>query len=56
MAWCQLQHEDRAREWLERGTAWVARHRPSHPTLERFREEAESLLASEHGRASLDLS
>ena len=40
MAWCRLQHEDRAREWLERGIAWVSRHRPGHPALERFREEA----------------
>jgi tetratricopeptide (TPR) repeat protein len=55
MAWCQLQHEDRAREWLERGIAWVSRYRPSHPALERFREEAETLLMGERGRASLDL-
>jgi eukaryotic-like serine/threonine-protein kinase len=55
MAWCQLQHEDRAREWQERGIAWVSRYRPGHPTLERFREEAEALLMSEHGRASLDI-
>jgi tetratricopeptide (TPR) repeat protein len=55
MAWCQLQHEDRAREWLERGIAWVSRYRPNHPALERFREEAETLLTSDHGRASLDL-
>ncbi len=56
MAWCQLQHEDRAREWQERGIAWVSRYRPGHPALERFREEAEALLVSEHGRASLDRS
>jgi tetratricopeptide (TPR) repeat protein len=55
MAWCQLQHEDRAREWLERGIAWVSRYRPSHPALERFREETETLLMSEHGHTSLDL-
>jgi tetratricopeptide (TPR) repeat protein len=54
MAWCQLQHEDRAREWLERGIAWVSRHRPGHPALERFREEAETLLMSEQGHASLE--
>ena len=56
MAWCQLQHEDRGREWYERGVAWVARHRPGHPVLERFREEANSLLPSESGRASLEFS
>jgi tetratricopeptide (TPR) repeat protein len=56
MAWHQLHHEDRAREWLERGVAWATRHRPGHPTLERFREEAESLLPSETGHASLDVS
>jgi tetratricopeptide (TPR) repeat protein len=44
MAWCQLRHEDQAREWLERGIAWTARHRPGHLALERFREEVESLL------------
>ena len=50
MAWCQLHREDQAGEWLERGTAWAARHRPGHPTLERFREEAESLLEmARHG-------
>ena len=54
MAWCRLQHDDRAREWLEQGIAWASRHRPDHPALERFRKEAESLLVSEHGRSSLD--
>ena len=47
MAWCCLQHHDHAEEWLERGIAWAARHRPGHSALERFRKEAESLLASE---------
>jgi tetratricopeptide (TPR) repeat protein len=56
MAWSQLQHQDRAREWLERGMAWVSRHRPGHPVLERFREEAETLLMSEHGSENLDVS
>jgi tetratricopeptide (TPR) repeat protein len=56
MAWCQLQHQDRAREWLERGIAWVSRYRPGHPLLERFREEAETLLMSEHGGENLDVS
>jgi tetratricopeptide (TPR) repeat protein len=56
MAWCRLQHEGQAREWLERGIAWTARHRLGHPPLERFREEAESLLMSESGRSSLDVS
>ena len=46
MAWCQLHREDQAGEWLERGIAWAARHRPDHPALERFRQEAESLLRS----------
>ena len=46
MAWCQLHREDQAGEWLERGMAWAARHRPDHPSLERFRQEAESLLRS----------
>jgi tetratricopeptide (TPR) repeat protein len=50
MAWCQLHREDQAGEWLERGTAWAARHRPGHPTLEQFRKEAESLSRGErHG-------
>jgi tetratricopeptide (TPR) repeat protein len=44
MAWCQLHREDQAGEWLERGVAWTARHRPGHPDLGRFREEAESLM------------
>jgi tetratricopeptide (TPR) repeat protein len=44
MAWCQLGHEDRAREWLERGIAWASRHRPDHSALERFRRETESLM------------
>jgi tetratricopeptide (TPR) repeat protein len=47
MAWCQLRREDLAGEWLERGTAWAARHRPGHPALDRFREEAGSLLRGE---------
>jgi tetratricopeptide (TPR) repeat protein len=46
MAWSRLQHEDHAREWLERGNAWASRNRPGHPTLERFRDEAETLLAT----------
>lgn len=54
MAWCQLQHDDRAREWYERGVAWASRHRPGHRTLERFREETEILLQDEPGRASLN--
>ncbi len=49
MAWCQLQHFDQAGEWLERGIAWVARNRPGHLALERFRSEAESPPA---GRAA----
>jgi tetratricopeptide (TPR) repeat protein len=44
MAWYQLHREDQAGEWLERGIAWAARHRPDHPALERFRQEAESRL------------
>jgi tetratricopeptide (TPR) repeat protein len=56
MAWCRLQHEDRAREWLERGIAWATRHRPGHPPLERFRDEAESLLLSESDRPAADVS
>jgi tetratricopeptide (TPR) repeat protein len=49
MAWSRLQHETQAREWLDRGIAWAARNRPGHPTLERFRAEAESLWRSETG-------
>ena len=56
MAWTQLQHDDQAREWLERGVAWAARHRPGHSTLERFRLEAESLAQGEHDGAILDIS
>jgi tetratricopeptide (TPR) repeat protein len=56
MSWCRLQHEGQAREWLERGVAWTARNRPGYPTLERFREEAESLLKSEIGPSSLGVS
>ena len=56
MAWSRLQHDDRAREWLERGAAWAARHRPGHPALERFRLEAESLLEAKPGGAILDRS
>ena len=57
MAWCQLQHEDRAREWLERGVAWVSRNRPNHPDLERFHEEAEAAPDGRltHGRVLLGL-
>jgi tetratricopeptide (TPR) repeat protein len=47
MAWCRLRREDQAGEWLERGMAWAARNRPGHQALERFREEAESLLRGE---------
>jgi tetratricopeptide (TPR) repeat protein len=47
MAWSQLHREDQAEEWLERGTAWVAKHRPGHSPLDRFRREAESLLRAE---------
>ena len=46
MAWYQLHREDQAGEWLERGIAWAARHRPGHPELERFRQETESVLRS----------
>jgi tetratricopeptide (TPR) repeat protein len=56
MAWCRLQHEGQAREWLERGIAWTARNRPGHPTLERFREEAEQLLMSESDQPGLETS
>ncbi len=52
MAWGRLQHETQAREWLERGIAWTARHRPAHPTLERFREEAEYVLRTESEASS----
>lgn len=44
MAWHHLHRDDQAEEWLERGIAWTARHRPGHPTLERFRAEAEALV------------
>jgi tetratricopeptide (TPR) repeat protein len=56
MAWCRLQDEGQAQEWLERGVAWSARNRPGHPMLVRFREEAEQLLMSESGRSSLESS
>jgi tetratricopeptide (TPR) repeat protein len=56
MAWCQLQHEDQAREWFERGGAWASRHRPGHRALERFHEETEALLLGEHRRTSIDVS
>jgi tetratricopeptide (TPR) repeat protein len=56
MAWSQLQHDDQAREWLERGVAWAARHRPGHPALERFRLEAESHMQGKPGGAVLDRS
>ena len=56
MAWSRLQHHDQAREWLERGVAWAARHRPGHPALARFREEAESLLQGQHGGTVADVS
>jgi tetratricopeptide (TPR) repeat protein len=56
MAWFQLQHEDRAREWLERGVAWAARHRPGHLALERFRQEAELLMQGKPGDAVVDIS
>jgi tetratricopeptide (TPR) repeat protein len=54
MAWFQLQHEDQAREWLERGVAWSIRHRPGHLALERFRREAEALMQGKPGDAVLD--
>ena len=54
MAWFQLQHEDQAREWLERGVAWSARHRPGHLALERFRQEAESLMQGKPGDAAVE--
>jgi tetratricopeptide (TPR) repeat protein len=44
MACRRLDDAARAREWLEQGMAWAARHRPGHPALERFRREAETLL------------
>ena len=44
MAWCRIDREDTAGEWLERGAKWAARHRPGHPDLARFRQEAESLI------------
>jgi tetratricopeptide (TPR) repeat protein len=47
MAWCHLQHETQAREWLDRGIAWTARYRQGHPSLERFRLEAEALLLAD---------
>jgi hypothetical protein len=56
MAWSRLRHEDRAREWLEQGAAWAARHRPDHPALERFRREAESLVQGRPGGAVVDRS
>ena len=56
MAWSRLQHDDQAREWLERGIAWASRHRPGHPTLERFRDEAETLLHGEAGPLALGVS
>jgi tetratricopeptide (TPR) repeat protein len=53
MAWGRLQREELARDWFERGVAWTTRHRPGHPTLARFREEAEWVLSTETGPASL---
>jgi tetratricopeptide (TPR) repeat protein len=53
MAWRRLDDDARAREWLERGLAWSARFRPGHPPLERFRDEAEALLA-EPGASRLE--
>ena len=44
MACRRLDDAARAREWFEQGMAWAARHRPGHAALERFREEAETLL------------
>ena len=56
MAWSRLGREDQAREWLERGVAWAARHRPGHVALARFREEAEALSEGRHGDAIADRS
>jgi tetratricopeptide (TPR) repeat protein len=56
MSWCQLQRDDQAREWLERGVAWASRHRPGHATLARFREEAESLLEGGQGATVVERS
>jgi tetratricopeptide (TPR) repeat protein len=55
MACRRLDDAPRAREWFELGVAWATRHRPGHPALERFREEAEALLG-DPGRASVDVS
>jgi tetratricopeptide (TPR) repeat protein len=52
MSWSRLQHEGQAREWIERGVAWTARHRPGHPLLEQFRQEAEALWSSETGTST----
>ena len=56
MAWCRLHREDQAQEWLERGIAWEARHRPGHAALGRFRREAESVLDEGLGRPVDDIS
>ncbi len=44
MACLRLGEPDRARDWFDQAVAWTDRHRPGHPTLARFHEEAVALF------------
>lgn len=50
MAFHRLGDIHGARDAYDRGVAWADRHRPGHPVLALFREEARELL---HGRSGL---
>jgi tetratricopeptide (TPR) repeat protein len=47
MACRRLGDEDRARDWFYRAVAWARQHRPGHPALARFRDEAAALLGTQ---------
>jgi serine/threonine protein kinase/tetratricopeptide (TPR) repeat protein len=47
MAHWQLGHAEEARQWLDRGIAWMEARSPQHEESLRFRAEAERLLAAD---------
>ena len=44
MARWQLGEKDKARVWYDKAAVWTEKHRPSDPTLRRFRTEAAALI------------
>ena len=44
MAECQLDQQDKARQWYDKAVEWTDEHLPDNEELLRFRAEAEELM------------